>query len=63
MSNEATLTEIQAGLNQPQVLTSTPMNGYLWLSVYYDDGTIQKYVDEQYGQGVVIVQSALLPVS
>jgi hypothetical protein len=37
------------------------MNGYLWLSVLYDDGTIQTYVDEQYGADVVIVQSALRP--
>ena len=63
VSDEATLTEIQTALNQPQVLSSGTMNGYLWLSVYYDDGTIQKYVDEQYGPDVVIVRSALLPVS
>ncbi|WP_105034066.1 hypothetical protein [Cryobacterium aureum] len=62
-SDEATLTEIQAALNQPQVLSSETRNGYLWVSVPYDDGTIQTYVDEQYGQDVVIVQSALLPAN
>ncbi|TFD65375.1 hypothetical protein [Cryobacterium ruanii] len=62
-SDDATLQAIQDGLNQPQVLTSMPMNGYLWVSVLYDDGTIQKFVDEQYGQDVVIVQSALVTAS
>ena len=62
-SDDATLQAIQDALNQPQVLTSTPMNGYLWVSVLYDDGTIQTFVDEQYGQGVVIVQPALRPIS
>jgi hypothetical protein len=60
-SDEATLQTIQDGINQPQVLTLTQTNGYLWVSVLYDDGTIQKFVDEQYGPDVVIVQSALLP--
>ncbi|SEN79128.1 hypothetical protein [Cryobacterium luteum] len=62
-SDDATLQAIQDGLNQPQMLTSMPMNGYLWVSVLYDDGTIQKFVDEQYGPDVVIVQSALRPAS
>ena len=61
VSDEATLTEIQAALNQPQVLSSETRNGFLWVSVPYDDGTIQKYVDEQYGPDIVIVQSALRP--
>jgi hypothetical protein len=43
-------------------LTSTPMNGYLWLTVTYDDGSIQDYVDDLYGPDVVIVQSAIRPV-
>jgi hypothetical protein len=41
------------------VLTSYPENGYLWITVYYDDGTIQSYLDEVYGPDVVVVQSAL----
>lgn len=47
------------------VLTSSPENGYLWATVYYDDGTIQSYLDEIYGADVVIVHSALrdLPAS
>ena len=40
------------------VLSSYPENGYLWATVYYDDGTIQGYLDEVYGPDVVVVQSA-----
>lgn len=40
------------------VLISYPENGYLWATVYYDDGTIQSYLDEIYGPDVVVVQSA-----
>ena len=40
------------------VLQSFPENGYLWATVYYDDGTIQSYLDEIYGPDVVVVQSA-----
>jgi hypothetical protein len=40
------------------VLMSYPENGYLWATVYYDDGTIQSYLDEIYGPDVVVVQSA-----
>lgn len=58
----ATLQKISDELADPQILTSAPMNGYLWVSVLYDDGTIQRYLDETYGPDVVIVQSALLPI-
>lgn len=37
-------------------------NGYLWLDVIYDDGTVQDFVDEKYGEGVVVVQSVFRPV-
>ncbi|WP_309711437.1 hypothetical protein [Pseudolysinimonas sp.] len=45
------------------VLTSYSENGYLWATVYYDDGTIQSYLDEIYGPDVVIVQSALRDIT
>lgn len=47
------------------VLTSYPENGYVWATVYYDDGTLQAYVDEVYGPDVVVIVSALrdLPVA
>ncbi|WP_181397092.1 hypothetical protein [Cryobacterium arcticum] len=41
------------------VLTDWPQNGYLWVTVIYDDGTIQDFFDQQWGEGVVAVQSAL----
>ena len=46
-------------------IASFAENGYLWATVTYDDGTIQSYLDEVYGPGVVVVQSALrdLPAS
>jgi hypothetical protein len=67
-SSEALLLRVQEELHawsDITVLTSYPENGYLWASVYYDDGTIQSYLDEVYGPEVVIVQSALrdLPAS
>jgi hypothetical protein len=37
-------------------------NGYLWVTVVYDDGSIQRYADDAYGLGVVAVQSALRDV-
>ena len=33
------------------------------LEVIYDDGLIQAWVDQEYGEGVVEVTSALHPVS
>lgn len=62
-SDDATLQRISDELAGSQTLSSIPMNGYLWVSVLYDDGTIQHYVDERYGPDVVIVQPALLPAS
>jgi hypothetical protein len=62
-SDDATLQGISDELAAAQTLTSTAMNGYLWVSVLYDDGSIQRYVDERYGPDVVIVQPALLPAS
>jgi hypothetical protein len=44
------------------VLSTSVENGYLWATVYYDDGTIQSYLDEVYGPDVVVVQSALRAV-
>ena len=62
-SDDATLQDISDELAGSQTLTSVPMNGYLWVSVLYDDGTIQRYVDTRYGPDVVIVQPALLPAN
>ncbi len=60
-SDEKLLTRVQeelSGWTAVTVLSSYLENGYLWVSVYYDDGTIQAYLDEVYGPDVVVVQSA-----
>jgi hypothetical protein len=48
--------------NLPGVLGSWPENGYLFLSVVYDDGSLQDALDALYGTDVIAVQSALRPV-
>jgi hypothetical protein len=64
-NSEELLTRVQEELSAwttVTVLTSYPENGYLWATVYYDDGTIQAYLDEVYGPDVVVVQSAFRDV-
>lgn len=43
-------------------LTGWVENGYVWVTVVYDDGSIQRYVDDRYGADTVAVQSALRDV-
>lgn len=64
-TSEARLEEIQAELPDGQVsfLFSGADNGYLFVGVIYDDGRIQAYFDELYGADVIVVESALRPVS
>jgi hypothetical protein len=33
----------------------------VWLGVVHDDGSIQAWVDQEYGEGLVRVSSALVP--
>jgi hypothetical protein len=40
-------------------LGSWPENGYLFVQVIYDDGTVQNWVDAAFGPDVVVVLSAL----
>jgi hypothetical protein len=40
-------------------LTGWIENGYVWVTVVYDDGSIQRYADDKYGADTVAVQSAL----
>jgi hypothetical protein len=40
-------------------LSSWSENGYLWVSVIYDDGSLQEYVDERFGPDLVVVVPAL----
>lgn len=45
------------------ILGSWTTNGYLILNVFYDDGALQSEMDAKYGPKLVLVQSALRPVS
>lgn len=60
--DEAELQEIQDGLPDAlgdALLGSTPDNGWLWVDVVWDDGTWQDAADADYGEGVVVIRSAL----
>ena len=64
-ASEDELLEVQERLGNDEfveVLTSWPENGYLFVSVVYDDGSIQRYVDATYGADLVQVRSALREV-
>jgi hypothetical protein len=71
-SDEGTLLRLQDDLNaaaynpstftdwsEEPILASWTGNGYLWVSVIYDDGSVQEFFDDRFGDGVVAVQSAL----
>jgi hypothetical protein len=63
---EAELLRIQAEVHELDSLNSLYSgveNGYLFVSVIYDDGQVQDYFDELYGPDVVVVESALRPVT
>ena len=47
---------------QNPILSDWTANGYLWVSVIYDDGSIQRFLDDQLGAGIVAVQTALRDV-
>jgi len=51
------------GSDSSGVLTSWTDNGYLYISVVYDDGMLQDWLDARYGDDVVVVQSALRSVT
>lgn len=66
VTGEARLQEVQADVHSSgivDVLTSSLMNGYVFVEVIYDDGQIQTYFDELYGPDVVAVRSALDPIA
>jgi hypothetical protein len=61
-SDEAELTGVQADVDSLDLggfLSSWVTNGYLFVQVVYDDGTLQEFLDSRYGPDVVVVQSAL----
>lgn len=56
------LTRIQDDISArlgDEALTVRTDRGYVWLDVVWDDGTIQKAADAEYGDDVVLVTSAL----
>lgn len=65
MGEQAELEQLQLELFEADqlTLTSSVFNGYLFVSVVYDDGTLQERYDRQYGPDLIAVQSALRPVS
>lgn len=65
-STEAELLAIQEGIAEAapvEVLMSVPQNGYLFVTVIQDDGTVQAWADATYGPNIVAVRSALMSVS
>ncbi|GEP35853.1 hypothetical protein NSZ01_36210 [Nocardioides szechwanensis] len=60
---EVELLDIQRELTElPEHLGSGTPGGVVELIVIYDDGTLQQRLDDEYGEGVVVVQSMLQPV-
>jgi hypothetical protein len=64
-SSEAQLLSIQGALPAEapvEVLTSIPQNGYLFVTVVYDGGSVQEWADLTYGPDVVLIRPALTRV-
>ncbi|MCW4384584.1 hypothetical protein OH146_02220 [Salinibacterium sp. SYSU T00001] len=62
-ASEAELAEIQAELaDEPDILGAYPQNGYLFVEVVHDDGSLQEEFNERYGEDVVVVRPQLKPV-
>lgn len=49
--------------SDPEMLYAVVENGYVFLTVIHDDGTIQKKMDRVYGPKIVAVESALRPAT
>ncbi len=61
-TDEATLADVQQRVHDTlgaSVLTSGIYDGRLWVSVVWDDGTLQDAADAEFGDDVVVVQSAM----
>ncbi len=53
------LSAIPLGTNSLQPLMTWIENGYLFVTYIYDDGDIQRYLENKYGADVVLVRPAL----
>lgn len=65
-ADDATLQDVQARVHDTLgagVLTSGTYDGRLWVTVVWDDGTLQQAADAEFGDDVVVVQSALRQVA
>ncbi len=61
-SSEADLAQVSDELSSSvgrDVLTLWTERGYVWVQVVWDDGSVQNAMDAAYGDGVVVVTSAL----
>lgn len=63
--DEGTLLRIQDDLGASagdSLLSTWIENGYVFARVIFDDGTVQEFVDGEFGEDLVAVQSALTPL-
>ncbi|MGH8953935.1 MAG: hypothetical protein ACRDVF_02865 [Microbacterium sp.] len=61
-SSEAELAQVSDELSKAvgrDALTLWTERGYVWMQVVWDDGSVQNAMDAAYGDGVVVVTSAL----
>jgi hypothetical protein len=61
-ATEAESAEMQdelAAVIGDSLLAAYPENGWLWVDVVWDDGTLQDAADATYGEGAVVIRSAL----
>ncbi|HRQ00194.1 MAG TPA: hypothetical protein PK781_07005 [Terrimesophilobacter sp.] len=64
-TSESDLLTIQQQLHTDppfDIVSSSPGNGYLFVTVYYDDGTYQEWADNRFGPDVIVIENALRPV-
>ena len=60
-TDAATLARIQKETEQlPGLLSAATYDGYVGVEVVHDDGSLQAWADETYGEGVVVITSALV---
>lgn len=62
--SQAELEDVSAHLGEtlPGILSAGPVAGRVLADVLYDDGTLQDFVDERYGENVVVIVPALVDV-
>ncbi|MET3467491.1 hypothetical protein [Microbacterium sp. 1262] len=64
-ADDATLRDVEQRVHDTlgdTVLASGAYDGRLWVTVVWDDGTLQDAADAEFGAGVVVVQSAMREV-